>query len=184
MPMHELTGRIAGVSLSFEGKPLITLEMDERRSALDMVDALRGVDKLSIKLGKYKAKRSLDANAYCWTLIGKIAEKTNVPKTEVYQEAIRELGGNYEIVCIKEEAADSLRNAWQHNGIGWLTDVTLSKLDGCTNVILYYGSSTYDVEQMSRLIDSIVLDCKALGIETKPQAEIDSLLSSWGGKHG
>lgn len=178
--MHELTGRIAGVSLSFDGKPLITLEIDERRSALDMLDDLRGVDKLVVKIGKYKAKRSLDANAYCWTLIGKIAEKTNVPKTEVYREAIREIGGNYDVVCIKEEAADSLRNAWSRNGIGWLTDTMLSKLDGCTNVLLYYGSSTYDTQQMSRLIDNIVQDCKALGIETKPKDEIDSLLNSWG----
>jgi hypothetical protein len=55
----------------------------------------------------------------------------------------------------------------------------LSKLDGCTNVILYYGSSTYDVEQMSRLIENIVQDCKALGIETKPEAELNSLLEQW-----
>lgn len=184
MPMHELTGKIAGVSLSFEGRPLVTLELNERRSTLDMVDELRSAEKVSVRIGKYRAKRSLDANSYLWTLIGKIAEKTNVPKTEVYREAVRELGGNYEIVCIREEAADSLRNAWQHNGIGWITDVTLSKLDGCANVILYYGSSTYDTEQMSRLIDSIIQDCKALGIETKPQAEIDSLLSSWGGRNG
>jgi len=184
MPMHELTGKIAGVSLSFEGKPLVTLEMDERRSALDMVNALRGMDRISIKLGKYKVKRSLDANSYLWLLIGKIAEKTNVPKAEVYREAIRELGGNYDVVCIKTEAADSLRNTWERNGIGWFTEVMNSKINGCTNVLLYYGSSCYDVEQMSRLIDSIVQDCKALGIETKQQEEIDSLLSSWGGKNG
>ena len=184
MSMHELTGKIAGVSLSFEGRPLVTLELNERRSALDMVDELRGLDKVAVKIGKYRVKRSLDANAYCWTLIGKIAEKTNVPKTEVYREAIREIGGNYDVVCIKSEAADTLRSAWERNGIGWLTEIQYSKLKGCTNVFLYYGSSTYDTEQMSRLIENIKQDCESLGIETKSQAEIDSLLSSWGGKNG
>lgn len=179
--MYELTGKISGVSFDYiSGKPMVTFEMNERQSALDMVDALKSQDKLTIKISKFKQKRSLDANAYCWTLIGKIAEKTRVPKEEVYREAIRGIGGNYDVVCIKEEAAESLRNAWERNGIGWQTEVMLSKLDGCTNVLLYYGSSTYDTEQMSRLIENILQDCKALGIETRSQEEIDSLLKNWG----
>ena len=178
--MHELTGKITGVTIDYvTGQPLVTFQMNERQSALDMVDALKGLDTLSLKVGKFKKKRSLDANAYCWTLIGKIAEQTNVPKDEVYREAIRGIGGNYEIVCVKEEAADSLRSGWERNGIGWCTDIMLSKLDGCTNVMLYYGSSTYDTEQMQRLISNIQQDCISLGIEVKSPEEIDSLLKSW-----
>ena len=41
-----------------------------------------------------------------------------------------------------------------------------SKIDGCTNVILYYGSSTYDTAQMHRLIELIVQECKEQDIET------------------
>lgn len=179
--MYELTGKISGVSFDYiSGKPMVTFELSERQTALDMVDELKSQDKLTLKISKFKQKRSLDANAYCWTLIGKIAEKTRVPKEEVYREAIRGIGGNYDVVCIKEEAAESLRNAWERNGIGWQTEVMLSKLDGCTNVLLYYGSSTYDTEQMSRLIENILQDCKALGIETRSQEEIDSLLKNWG----
>jgi len=36
---------------------------------------------------------------------------------------------------------------------------------------------------MSRLIESIIQDCMALGIETLPQAELDSLLNQWGKKN-
>ena len=179
--MYELTGKIHSVSVDyFSGKPMVTFALNEVNSAREMVDELKSLEKLSLKIGKFKQKRSLDANDYCWTLIGKIAEKTNVPKEEVYREAIRGIGGNYDVVCIKEDAADSLRSAWERNGIGWQTEVMLSKLDGCTNVLLYYGSSTYDTEQMSRLIENILQDCKALGIEVKPQEEIDSLLKNWG----
>lgn len=178
--MHDLTGKIAGVSVAYAtGKLLVTLELNERNGAMEMLNELKGQDKLALKFGKFRNKRSLDANAYAWVLIGKIAEKTNVPKEEVYREAIRGIGGNYDIVCIKEEAAESLRNAWAKNGIGWQSETMLSKLDGCTNVLLYYGSSTYDTEQMSRLIENIIQDCKALGIETKSQAEIDSLVKNW-----
>ena len=178
--MHELTGKIVGVSFDYlSGKPIVSFELNEGSQARSMVDELRQQEKLAIKVGRFKQKRSLDANAYCWTLIGKIAEKTGVPKQEVYREAIRGIGGNYDVVCIKEEAADSLRSAWERNGIGWQTEVMLSKLDGCTNVLLYYGSSTYDTAQMSRLIENIIQDCQALGIETKSHEEIENLLSQW-----
>ena len=177
--MHDLTGRISNVSFSYEGKPLLTLELNERNSALEMVDELKSLDILNIKIDRFKKKRSLDANAYCWTLISKIAEKTGLPKTEVYMEFIREMGGNFDVVCIKTEAAPTLRKAWESNGIGWQTEIQGSKLKGCTNVFLYYGSSCFDVQQMSRLIDLVVQDCFALGIETKSQAEIASLLGAW-----
>ena len=48
-----------------------------------------------------------------------------------------------------------------------------------TNVILYYGSSTYDTAQMARLIDLIVQDCKAQHIETADPEDIKSLLQMW-----
>ena len=178
--MYELTAKISNVSFDyFSGKPCVSFTFNETQTARDMVDELKSHEMLALKIGKFKKKRSLDANAYVWVLIGKIAEKTRVPKDEVYRQAIKEIGGNYDVVCIKEEAAESLMSAWARNGIGWQSDTMLSKLDGCTNVILYYGSSTYDTEQMSRLIENIIQDCKALGIETKSQAEIDSLLEQW-----
>lgn len=178
--MFELTGKITSVSVNYINQKFqVTLEVNERNRFLEMLDELKGLEKLTLKFDKFKQKRSLDANAYCWQLISKIAEKTRVPKEEVYRQAIREIGGNYDVVCIKEEAADSIRSAWSKNGLGWQSDTMLSKLDGCTNVILYYGSSTYNTEQMSRLIENIIQDCKALGIETKSEAELNSLLQNW-----
>ena len=71
---------------------------------------------------------------------------------------------------------DKLISGWHHNGIGWVTDVFDSKLEGCTNVILYYGSSTYNTKQMSDLINLAVEDCRALNIETLPPYEIEKLI--------
>ena len=82
---------------------------------------------------------------------------------------------------MKSEAVDKLRSGWELNGIGWQTDTMPSKIDGCTNVILYYGSSTYDTAQMTRLINNIVEDCKAQGIETRTPEEIENMLNLWNG---
>ncbi len=177
--MFELTGKITGVSFSLSGSPLVTLEINERKSALDMADELKSVEKLSIKLSKHREKRSLDANAYTWTLIDKLAEVLYKPKTEIYREAIREIGGNSVTVCVIDEAADDLRAKWESNGLGWCTEIMKSKLDGCTNVILYYGSSTYDRAQMQRLTAYIVDQCQAQGIDTRTPDEIASMLDLW-----
>jgi hypothetical protein len=177
--MFELTGKIHSVTFDyFSGKPMVTFTLNE--NAREMVDELKSQEKLTLKVGKYTKKRSLDANAYCWTLISRMAEKLKIPKTEIYRQAIKEIGGNSDTVCIQDKAVSQLCDGWQRNGIGWQTETMPSKIEGCTNVILYYGSSTYDTAQMSRLINSIVEDCKLQGIETKSKEELDSLLGQWG----
>lgn len=179
--MFEFTGCLSNIAISYAtGKPVLSVEVNEGSTLFQMFDELKTAEKLSIKIGRYRKQRSLDANAYCWTLISKLAEKLNIPKTDIYRQAIKEIGGNSDTVCIQDKAVASLRDGWERNGIGWQTDTMPSKIEGCTNVILYYGSSTYDTAQMSRLINSIVEDCKLQGIETKSQEELDSLLGQWG----
>ena len=177
-----MTGRISNIAMSYAtGKPLLTLEVDEdRNTLLNLYEELKGAEKLSVKIGKFKKKRSLDANAYCWVLISRLAERLNLPKTDIYRSAIREIGGNCDTVCIQDKAVSSLRDGWQRNGLGWMTDTFPSKIEGCTNVTLYYGSSTYDTAQMSRLINNIIEECRQLGIETKSEEEVQSLLRQWG----
>ena len=114
-----------------------------------------------------------------WVLCDRLAEETGIPKIDIYREAIRGIGGNTEYVCVPTEGADKLCDGWRHNGLGWMAETMPSKIEGCTNVILYYGSSTYDSKQMSRLIDNVVQDCQAVGIETKTPDELALLKSRW-----
>ena len=129
-----------------------------------------------------KSLRSLDANALAWFLIDKLAAATGVPKTEVYRNAVRNVGGNSEIVCVKAEAAPQHRKIWESRGLGWQTEEDISKLPGCVNVKLYYGSSTFDTRQMSRMIDNLIQDAKAVGIETRSDRELSLLCEKRGNK--
>lgn len=133
------------------------------------------------ELKKANKKRSLDANAYFWSLTDKLAAKLGVTKTEIYRNAIREIGGVSEQYCGKPEAIEKLCRTWERTGIGWLTETYPSKIPACLNATLYYGSSTYDSAQMSRLIDNIVQDCKAQGIETMTPEELERLNDDWQG---
>lgn len=148
------------------------------------IDSLQDDKQYSLIIKEHKKRRSLDSNAYAWVLLDKLAEKMHIPKTEIYKGYIKEIGGNSETVCAKNEAVDKLCQSWQKNGIGWQTDTMPSKLEGCTNVVLYFGSSTYDSKQMSRLIELIVEDCKTLDIETLTPQELARLNEDWGRKCG
>ncbi len=172
--MSELSGIIHSTALSMDGKPLITFMVNEYRDCMKTAQELTG-QPVSIKVTKRKKKRSLDSNAYFWILVDKLSQKMNLPKEDIYRNAIRNIGGVSEVVCVRNEAVEKLRSGWSKNGLGWQTDTMPSKIAGCTNVVLYYGSSTYNQEQMTRLIDNIVQDCKAVGIETLSPIELERL---------
>ena len=131
------------------------------------------------QIKEHREKRSLDANAYLWVLIDKISESTRIPKTEIYRKAIKEIGGVSDTVCVQQKAADRLCDGWECNGIGWFSERSESRLEGCVNVTLYYGSSVYDTAQMSRLIDYIIEDCKSLEIETLPPDKLLAMKEEW-----
>lgn len=177
------TGKIVGATIDVKTyKPVLMLEVNERCDFEQIMDELKDKDKLSIEVKPYRERRSLDANAYFFVLADKLAEKLHLTKEEVYRNAIKEIGGVSETVCVKTHAVERLCEGWSRNGIGWQAETFPSKIEGCTNVILYYGSSTYDTGQMSRLIENIVQDCQAVGIETRTPDEIANLLSMWEGR--
>lgn len=143
---------------------------------LDYVAKIDDDGDFELSIDKVKVKRSNDANSYFWQLVGQLSAKINVSPEDIYRTYIKDIGGNYEVVPIRNDAVDTWIRNWRSKGIGWQCDVIGdSKLDGYTNVICYYGSSTYDTKQMSRLINLCVEDCKEQGIDTDTY-DIKSLL--------
>ena len=133
-----------------------------------------------LEVKEHRKKRSLDANAYAWVLINKLADYLRLPPTEIYRQAIQDVGGNYEVIPIKAEAAEHFKKIWEAKGLGWpCVDMGKSKIDGYRNLRAYYGSSTYDTRQMSQLIDNLVQDCRALDIETLTPDKLSLLMEGW-----
>ena len=132
------------------------------------------------EIKEHKAKRSLNANAYAWTLIGKIANVIGNTKEEVYKEYIKNKG-IYRIITIDEKAAPTFIKVWEDRGLGWLCERSETKIAGLVDVIAYYGTSSYNTKQMAGFIDYIVQEAKELGVETLTPDEIERLKTSWGG---
>lgn len=176
-----MIGRLKDMTRSRNGREwVISFSTPEDFSAA--FDAL--VDKeINVEIKQARKQRSLDANAYCWKLIDLIAEKTGLRKKDVYRHAIKEIGGVSDTICVMDKAVDRLREGWEKNGIGWQTDTMPSKVPGCTNVVLYYGSSVYDSKQMHDLTQSLIQDCEQLGIPTITDEQAQRMLGKWTAKH-
>ena len=131
------------------------------------------------ELSKVKRKRSLDANAYAWVLIHKIAQKVHEPPVDVYRRCIRDLGSKTVVVCAQQEYVEQEIQTFLAGHIGRMVDIGESKIPGCVVLHKKYGSSSYSVEEMSAFLENIIQECIALDIEYKSQEEIDGLLRQW-----
>ena len=134
------------------------------------------------ELNKQTEKRSLDANGMAWALIHQIAAAANIPPIEVYREAVRNLGGVSEVICIQKKAVDKFKRLFIGDHVGRQICEMESKIPGCITLICTYGSSDYNTRQMSALIDNLIQDAKSLGIETPDDERINSLLEDWEGR--
>ena len=132
--------------------------------------------KYSVEIKEYREKRSLDANAYLWVLLDKLAEAVGGTKEERYLDYIRSYG-MFRDWTLKPDEARTFCHAWRMLGTGWPTEQVGYDVAGEKVVIrAYYGTSTYNTKQMSRIINAVVEDCKAVGIETLTPAELARML--------
>ena len=122
-----------------------------------------------------RKSRSLTANAYMWALCEKLAEAIGSTKEEVYLNAVRD-GGLFRDFHLDESEADSFCVAWRALGTGWPTEKVDYTEDGKIVIRAYYGSSVYSSKQMARLVDLIIQDCKAVGVETLPPDKLAALV--------
>lgn len=172
-----LTFREAKITM--DGGVWLCVKVNEPAPARSFVYGLK--DRLyDCELKEHREKRSLDANAYLWVLLEKMADALRVTKEELYIEYIRSYG-----VCkdftLTEDEAKTFRVAWSRQGIGWPTERMDYTPDGERLIIrAYYGSSQYSTKRMARLIDAVVEDCKELGIETLPPDKLAAMKEAWG----
>lgn len=144
------------------------------KSVIRAFEALRDKE-LTVIVKRHSKRRSLSQNAYLWVLLNELAVKLNQSKEAIYRHFIKDYGV-FEILPLRNDAVEGFNTKWGKNGLGWFTeDLGESKLQGFTKLIAYYGSSTYNSKEMTRLIDAVVEECKIQGIETLAVAEIMKL---------
>lgn len=167
------------IEFKAEKKPKIAVLLDGQveitfTATKSVLRAFEGLnDKpLAVTVKEYREKRSLSQNSYLWVLLDKLAEKLKRGKEDIYKEYIRDCGV-FEILPVRNDAAERFIKLWQARGLGWVCeDLGESKLNGYTKLIAYYGSSTYTSKEIARLIDAVINDCTEFGIVCMPLKDI------------
>lgn len=166
--------------MMFDGTWLM-LKMD-RYDAVSACDCVKPGKAYEVDIKEHREKRSLDANAMAWKLLGDLSVATRVPPEEMYRNYIRDVGGNYEIVPVREDHIEDWNNVWCSGHYGRSTEDMgeCRKIPGYHYIKSYIGSSDYDTRQMSRLLDLIINDCKDFGIDVMTEREKNLLIDEWG----
>lgn len=170
----DFIGKIKDINRNWiTGKFLVTFETD-----IDVTMQFKDIQdkELSVVAKKYRKKRSLDANAYAWVLMQKIAEQIHSDKWSVYLDML----GNYGVfthIIVRPSVADRVKDEWRT--VKDLGDVMVGGQTG-TQLQYYLGSSTYNTKEMSVFIDGIVRECRDLDIDVTTPNEIERMKQEWG----
>ena len=136
-------------------------------------------EKYIAEIKKFRKKRSKNANDYLWELLTQMSQALAdsylyMSKEDIYRKHIK-IAGRCDYVAVPERAVESLIKGWDDKGIGWFAEVVDfipgKEIEGCKKVCLYYGSSTYDTAEMSRLLGSVIQEAQDMGIETLTESE-------------
>ena len=171
----EFTGKIKSLAKDLvTGKWNLQVELNENaQEAMELIKH----EKLDIRLKQHRDKRSLDANAYYWVLLTKLAKVHGWANSEAHNRMLRRYGqiervdGNLIAVYLpdtKETERDVLNKVEYH--LSPLRKTAVTKYGEIKRIyILLRGSSTYDTEEMAHLISGLIQDCRESGI---PDSEI------------
>lgn len=165
-----MKARISGFQfLGFrKGRLVLDLDGDFRNA----YDRLKDCD-VEVAIEKYSESRTLKANAYLWVLVTRIANALRESKEDIYLDMLKAYGQGG-AVSVEAKFANDFERTYKYRE--YLGE---SELKG--KVFKHYrfwvGSSEYSKDEFAILLDGVIQEAKNLGIETRPQEEIASMLA-------
>lgn len=170
-----LRGRLKGLSRDLlTGKSLVTFEVNDLPEGISSLP-----EDLAIETHAWKNRRSLNANAYYWTLVGKIAGRLGITNAKAHNILLMrygslELFGERLVYVSLPDTEDAEKKALE-NEYFHVRPTTHTR--GNTRFwVMMKGSHEYDTQEFSRLLNGTIDEAKELGIETLPPDEIERMM--------
>ena len=184
----EFTGRfVGGLRIDVDSRRMEMTVQCDRDDIGGEWDDLRKNERLVFSVKEYKRKRSLDANAYYWVLVTKLAKVLNLSKPHLHNILLRRYGqpeiiDGQMVFLVLPDSESGIRKADEAETYHIRpTSQVKTGVDGkmYRTYVMLRGSSTYNTAEMSELIDGLVLECKEQGIETLPAAELERMMQMY-----
>ena len=116
-----------------------------------------------LEIKELKSTRTIQQNRYMWTLIHEISKEQGMDDMEVYIQALEEANAKYEYIMAPEEAEENLKKGFR------AVKVVRPEIHNNKKFYVYkcfVGSSKFNTQEMTRLIDVVVGWCHELNIST------------------
>lgn len=120
-----------------------------------------------------RKKRSNKSNKYFWELLQKLCFEMNLDVIQEYRKRVKEVG-IFQTFELDIKNVPTFEFLWESKGLAWFTE-KVEEIGSKVVLNAYYGSSSYNSKQFSRLLDNLVQDCRSVGIETLDDIELEEL---------
>ncbi len=161
-------------SINYAYAPSGDLELRITIDKCDISEILSSEKPLVVKIEPVKKRRSLDSNAYCWVLIGQIADILRASKEEIYFNMLKNYGQSTVVSVLSEINVTGFFKYYEEFGKGEV------KGKDFTHYKVYKGSSEFDTREMAVLIDGVISEAQELGIDTRTPEEVEKMKALWG----
>lgn len=171
----DFTGKLANVTKDWQTNQFhITFTVNEE-SAINAVNDIKDCEKLSITAKKYRKKRSLDANGMLWSCISEIAAALRADKWDIYLQMLKRYG-QYTYICVKPKMVEAVKMQWRECEV--VGNVNINGQEA-VQMLVYFGSSTYNTQEFSVLLDGVVSEMKEMGLPLPMPGDMKKALEQW-----
>ena len=131
---------------------------------------------LQVEIDVKRKKRSLNANAYLWTLLGKMADVLKTDKDSLYLIMLERYGLFFHTI-IRPSAVERFKRSQK-----LVRELGPVKVNGQEGIQFqcYVGSSNYNSKEFSVLLDGVIDEAKAINVEVISEADKQLMLQEWG----
>jgi len=176
--MIDLTGKISGI---LRGKrTILQIEIEEEiaDTIVEMMDK-----PICIQIKRKNEKRSLNSNSYFHVLCDKLRKRLGISMACCKNMLITSYGEPQYVDGHPATIKTNIPPDWMEEQELMHCDPIPSEGDEWS-YLLYRGSHTYDSEEMNRLIEGTINECKEQGIETATPDELARMAALWKERYG
>lgn len=156
-----------GYGLDGTVKLTLTVPQTSAENAVTAYDKLRGKD-LDVSIKKHSEKRSLGANALMWKCLQGLAAELDIGSMEAYIQCLRDYG-TYTFIVVPERAVEYTKGLFRI--VEEMGTVKIGNEEG-VQLQVWPGSSTYNVQCMTRLINGVIRECKDAGAWVPDETDV------------
>lgn len=151
-----------------KGRLVLDLEWDFR----PQYDRLKS-DYVEVTIEDYSDGRTLRSNKYLWQLITKIANVLRENKEDIYLDMLKAYGQGG-AVSVQDKYVEKFKQTYKYHEYLGESELNGKKFQ---HFRFWVGSSEYNREEFSILLDGVVEEARGLGIEVRPPEEVASMLA-------